>query len=303
MRKKNTRTNRVQYGRNKKRASTQKMYVFVIGFIVLISSVAWVSHRPELTLEDIEVVGLVRTDSREVLTLARELLQGSHFYIIPKKFAFAYPRKAMEEAVLNTFKDVKGIDITREGFKKLKITIRERAVYAKWCGKKISEYSNCYLLDNEGYVFKKLDTESMGLTLYSFYGRPLDTMEVLGTSTPDEDDVASTTPLKDEGAVGWQYMNKEMFNRLNIFIGTLREEGIRSYGLYYPGKNEATILLEPSGELRIDIRRDLPIYVYDVIDSYKAKFHEEGARGVDELEYMDARFINKAIFKFSQEKV
>ncbi len=142
-----------------------------IGFLVLLSIslilflVWWSTRLPAVTLSEVVVEGGLTIDHTEVKRKVTEQLQGSYIGLIPKSFAYFYPKKAVE-TVVESVPRSKNINIFRQSGKTLKVTFDEYVPESLWCP--INDSSNCLFLDADGYAFAPAP-ELQGGSLVRYY--------------------------------------------------------------------------------------------------------------------------------------
>lgn len=111
----------------------------------------WYGTRIEsLTLTKITASGGETIDANRVVIVAAEPLQGTYMGIIPRTFAWFYPREEVY-AALKTIPRMKDPQINRVSGTQLALSYDEYVPYALWCDE--VETDQCLLFDDTGYAF------------------------------------------------------------------------------------------------------------------------------------------------------
>ncbi len=103
-----------------------------------------------LTLKEVSVVGGETVSHEQIIYRAEQVLQGSYFHFIPKRFSWTYPESEVLKAVY-TIDRIKNVHLEVEDGEKLIIAFEEYRPFALWCKELISK--NCLFLDSSGYSF------------------------------------------------------------------------------------------------------------------------------------------------------
>lgn len=122
-----------------------------ISAVVLLLVGIWHGTRVQsLTINTVTVTG-GETISHEIIKKTAELqLEGTYFGLIPKRFAWLYPKSDIERA-LRDIKRVHNISVVREYGTTITITFDEYIPYALWC--QSTESDECLFIDQTGLAF------------------------------------------------------------------------------------------------------------------------------------------------------
>lgn len=125
--------------------------IIVISAVALIVTGVWYGTRiSALTITDVEVSGGETIQHEEIEQRVQTVLNGEYVGLIPRRFAWLYPEKAVYEEVRLTER-LHNVQIVRKGGKKLQITFDEYVPHALWC--QPEQTAACLFLDIEGYAF------------------------------------------------------------------------------------------------------------------------------------------------------
>lgn len=137
--------------------------ISLVTFFTLLISGIWYGTRLEpVTINQVGVEGGETIAHEEVRLVVEELLQGSYFGLIPKRFTVLYPEMAIWMAVADIDR-VKNPRIQRVGTT-LHITIDEYMPFALWC-EEVGD--GCYFIDDTGFAFTTAP-QLVGSSLYRF---------------------------------------------------------------------------------------------------------------------------------------
>ena len=254
--------NSSEFYKRKQRRRRVKLILISIGFIFLISLSVYVLRLERFQIK--EVVG-----REEVISRARELLEGYYLWIIPRTSALFYPRREIKENLLRAFPRFKSINLDVDSSHTLSINVLERTSFAMYC----KDISKCYFIDEDGLIFAL--APSFSGTVYFTY--------------TTEDPI--TNPI------GERFVSVEDFRNLSEFIETFGVLSIYPKGLE-TSSEEYKLLLPTGGE--IIWRRDTDLnLVYANLEAFLA---DDAIRTqsnfLDKISHLDLRTENKVFYKF-----
>lgn len=255
-----------EFYEKKKRRKRVKLTLFIIGFLLLITILAYFSRQEQFLIAGVNISEESVIDKDAIILEVENFLDGYYFWIIPRANTFIYPRRTIEETLLVKFPKFKSVDLDVTD-QTLSISVDERAPFALYC------ISECYFLDEEGLIFALAPSFSGGVYL------------VYTTENPIEN------PL------GKRLETVEEFKRLSKFIETLAVLNIypvaleiraREYGLFLP--NGGQIIWRKEADLNL-IRSNLEAFLSN--DSIKAQ-----GNFLDKVRSLDLRTEDKVFYKF-----
>ncbi len=293
--------------RRRKRTLWTTLALFVAGLLVV--GLVWLSQANFLIIQRIDVEGAGETLERNVLLLVESKLEEHLLWLFPKSNMLLFPKDLVEEEIVNTYTRIKCVEIKRKGFSRLEITIEERDPNALWCDAGIVNIGNCYFVDGSGYIFRRAPYFSDHV-YYELYGGPLPALsatkrdlvlEAVSSST------ASSTQKKmedisisPESFLGTYYLQEEMFILTMLFVRALEQEGIPTYALVVYDEHHFELSLGEGGVLKFSPTQDLAKAARDFKIAYEKRFEEDSNVTPADIEYVDIRFTNKVVFKFTQ---
>lgn len=131
----------------------------------------WHGTRLEaVTITEIAVFGGDTIDHEQVRQIAENVLQGSYFRLIPKKFTYLYPEQTIHEMVIDIDR-LATVIVERQGRNRIIITVTEHIPTALWCE---ADGDNCLFLNSEGKAFAPAPNLSGGslLRIYDTSSQP-----------------------------------------------------------------------------------------------------------------------------------
>lgn len=125
--------------------------VILVGIAAVIIYGTWkVTRLERFTLVSIEVIGGETIDHALITEEAERLLTGTYLKLVPRRFAYGYPRQAIEDRVA-AIPRVKQVAVDRIDTRTLGIVFEEYQPFALWCHDQIT--TECLYLDRFGYAF------------------------------------------------------------------------------------------------------------------------------------------------------
>lgn len=139
-------------------------------FLGLLLTGAWYGSRIEaLTLKSVEVIGGETIKHNTIKKIAEEELQGTYYRLIPRAFAWTYPKKLIESRIREVDR-LKNVHLERTSGTELTVVFEEYKPFALWC--KDAESTECLFMDREGFAFSVAPTLKGGAFLrFSEVGR------------------------------------------------------------------------------------------------------------------------------------
>ncbi|OGZ66744.1 MAG: hypothetical protein A3D34_00525 [Candidatus Staskawiczbacteria bacterium RIFCSPHIGHO2_02_FULL_33_16] len=125
-------------------------------FIVIIAVILYFAlFSNEFQVQKIQVSGNEKIQSPDIETIAWDYIQKDIFtagiFTISSKSIFIADTKNVIKNILHKFPDIEDIKIQKKFFNDIHITVKERRNFATLC-----QNTECFLLDNNGVVFQKL---------------------------------------------------------------------------------------------------------------------------------------------------
>jgi hypothetical protein len=255
----------------------KKLFLFKIGGIVaalllIVTGVVFGLRAERINIADIDIKGNSALATKALREFAEEEISGNYAYVLPKSSILLYPRKNLQATLLESFKEIKEVDVSYGSLQSISISIEERKPYALYCGTQISTTTDCYFLDEGGFIFTKAP-EFSGNVFLRYFGK-----------------------IEEGEPVGKQFVDTENFRETNFFLASLFELGLNPITFSIVNEDDLEIMLEAGGKIMFGQKQSLS-NIYENIQSVfdGDEFDEEG---LSTLDYADFRFGNKVYFKF-----
>jgi hypothetical protein len=258
--------------KKRRRIFLLSLYSFVaFGFLVAVLSS--ISHLDSMTIEKIEVSGNSRLSSVDIENIVREKIAGNFLGFFSRSNVFLYPKEEVIDAI-KAIPAVKGIEMERSGTKTLTIALEEKGEVARWCSGEIYDTSDCYSIDETGYIFSKVSLEA--------------------SSTPS---VIYRMTINDD-VLGRQFLDEEDFKNLSFFIGQLEGLSLDPREVAITDINYMTVHLGEGGKLIVNRADELSKVLGNIAaiisDKSVAPSFPQFLR---ELDYIKLDSGNKVVYK------
>ena len=79
--------------KRRQKTSLNKIYISLVGFLVIFIAFVFISHIKSLNIYDIQVEGNKVLDGEMLKNAAREQITGKYFWLFPKTNVLFYPGK------------------------------------------------------------------------------------------------------------------------------------------------------------------------------------------------------------------
>ncbi len=148
----------------KRRKKTQKAALIVFGVLslVLVGMLFYVAWLPALRITSVAATG---PHAEEAETLARQSIQGTHAFVLPRNSLFFVPESDIRASILRAHPDIEAVSISAAGLTTLTIRTLPRPEAFVWCGvaPEVRE-PTCYSANAEGLIFAPVSLERASTT-------------------------------------------------------------------------------------------------------------------------------------------
>lgn len=150
------------YKRRTKRPAREKsprtvlIRQFMVGFLLLgvfaaIGAGVWYGTRIDgLTISSVTIEGGETITHEEIRSIASRTLDGAYFTLVPRRFAWTYPREEIIAAIRENGR-VKDVQVVRESGTEIHIAFSEYDPAWLWCATMTAR--PCAFLAEDGYAF------------------------------------------------------------------------------------------------------------------------------------------------------
>lgn len=233
---------------------------------VIVLALGGASHLSLFAIKNISVSGLETLTSESVVTTASSVLTDERFRFFSHKNMFTYPRAEIETTLLQAFPRIKRLTVQRESLvaQVIQVKIQEHEEFAKWC----SPSDECFVLDNDGYIFMKAEN-------------PLSPYYVFRNG------------LLPEPPIGQTFLRGRM-QGIHALFRSLESVGYAPKGLIVDSEKDFTLELEGGPKLYMSFTDDYTGALRNLETALAAEGLKEKFVG---LQYVDLRFGNHVYYK------
>ncbi|MBT3730270.1 hypothetical protein HOG29_02865 [bacterium] len=275
-----------------------KISGIVVAILLIVTGIVFGLRSERINIADINIKGNSALATKVLTGFTEDIISGNFAFVFPKSSIFLYPREDLQASLLNSFKEIKEVDVSFDSLQSISVNIEERKPYALYCGEYFAhdtdqtlivseevasstsenmstivvEEGSCYFLDEDGLIFTKAPVFSGNVYLRYF-----------GSISEDE-------------VIGSQFMQSEDFHETNFFLASLVELGLNPVTFSIVNKDDFEITLLSGGKIMFGKKQSLS-NIYENIQSVfgSEEFDEDS---LEVLDYADFRFGNKVYFKF-----
>jgi hypothetical protein len=242
-------------------------------------------------------------------------MMGKYLWLFPKTNLFLYPESSIQKELEDQFPRLENISLSIKNNKTLEVSLSERKALYTWCGDtppKITDVglpqsgntpdvgilqgrsptsgvSNCYFLDENGYIFDQAPYFS-GEVYFKFYG------------VPDVGILQGRSPTS--GVISGSYFAQQNFKQLVAFRDILLGFGLKPVALYVGSDGNVEVALSGGTSFSTDpqIIFKLNADYQNVAENLETALTTEPLQSefknkYSTLQYIDLRFGNKVYFK------
>lgn len=274
--------------KRKRRARSLRIGIlFFVIIIAVISTLAFFSNSKKMTIDTVVVEGNHIIDKDEIEKEVFNNIEGRYFYLFSKSNSLIYPREKVYNNLLLNFPRIETLSVERDNLKTLHINIVERVGSFLYCGNDIPREKdkvgeNCYFINNDGFIFDKAPYFS-GNVYFKYYIKLKDDMDPSGQQMIPAQDFYRIT----------RFIDKITNLGLTPIYIVMNQEETNS--LYLESKNNN---ITPKIIFKNNMDLDT-IYENLYLAMQKKEFTEEINLKYNKLFYIDLRFKNKVLYKFS----
>lgn len=247
-----------------------------IGFVVLL-------HQPFMRVDAIEFAGNETIHEQDLVEATHRILDAKVLWIFPRDAVLLTPKQQIAELLITEFERVKEATVRRSGLRKLQIVVKEHRPEYLWC---LDDEELCYYIDQSSYVFSKAPYFSDHVFL-KFTGSHYDVpSDPLGTRIFDEEALARAFALK------------ERFEEGGLVVSKVAAEEYGDYAFYIDVINDTRV--GPEGRIIVNFDQSNDVLVENLQLAFQdEKLQAQLARNPEDFEYIDIRFKDKIVYRFS----
>ncbi len=283
----------IEMKQKKRKRVRLKIAIVILSLAALIIGLSYLSKIKAMRIDRVVISGNSVVDTDDLLHKVQSDIFGNYFYLFSKQNSMIYPKKAIEEHLLDTFKRLKTVRLDLSDLHTLQVSVTERDGKYLWCGHQFEETlgesssTECYYIDVNGYIFSKAPYFS-GDVFMKFYGTGLFNNSV--------------------SPVGQQFLELDQFQKFLSFRDKISALGLKVYALVLNPNGEYNLYIAPlSSERQIHTKivfskkNDFDKIIDNLAVAIATEpFATDFKKKFDTLQYIDLRFTNKVYYKFAK---
>lgn len=246
-----------------------------------------ISQNEKWKINDIKVATTGATTADSIIAIAQEKIVGNYYFVYSKGNSYIFPAHEIELTLLQTFPRLATVAVHSIDNHTILIEIAERKPFGLWCGdtyiEKTSELSNCWFIDNTGFVFDHAPTFSEN-TYQEVYGtlEGVKNGSIVGSRLPE---------------ARFNFI-KEVKSAIEGDLGVCTRMSIKDNGEYgIIIQSSALYPIITNSEVRFKDEQDARVIIKNLLEALPVQFPVDKALK-KKLLYMDLRFDKKVFFGF-----
>ncbi|MBI2048292.1 MAG: FtsQ-type POTRA domain-containing protein [Parcubacteria group bacterium] len=219
----------------------------------------------------------VAVSEEDIRGFLEERLGGGYLNIVSRANVFLFQPKVIEAGLKSSFAKIQDVEVSRDSFNSIVVTIEERKPFYLWCDEQVADKNEnqCYFLDIDGYAFAPAPYFS-GSVYFEFY-KPFS---------------------EDKNPVGTYFLPEAEFKRLIAFRNSLREVNIEAQKFKILETLDYAFILKEGTDIFFNPKQDFDALFNNLSATFDTEqFIQKRKRGFS-LEYIDLRFDNKVYYRF-----
>ncbi len=261
---------RLRLAQKRKKIRNIKLVILLVSIILLFSLFVYVLTRDWINIKEIKVNGNETISSKNIESVVFDRMSRLRAYTLYAGTILSYDKSDIIESLKYQYPQLKHININSRDIKILNITVEEREPIALWC---INQESECYLVDNIGYIYRKI----IDLKPYSnlvIYKSETSNLTLRNTLLPS------------------------VFSQINDFLNIIKDFGIQVTQVEINEEdNEFFVYSSSHPILRIRLDGKFAQVASYIEATLKAPDYLNYLDSVEKIEYIDLRFGNRIFYK------
>ncbi|MFA6797352.1 MAG: hypothetical protein WCR40_01445 [Candidatus Paceibacterota bacterium] len=252
----------------------KKIGVIFVFILLLISLFILFLTNDKIRIKNVSVVGNSSVSIEEISNIVEEKLNKRYLWIIPTDNIFLLQRFKISKEILKNIKKVKTVKINFENLNEIKITISERVSESIWCFKQLKEISDCYFMDDFGFIFAKAPYFTNNIFL-KYYGLILD-----------------------DDPIGRNYFDPDKFEEIKIFISEIRKMGFEPESFFAIDGHQYEVTLSGGAKIMFDDEEDFSKNLLKLSTLIENNYIKTEIEEITKINHIDLRYGNKVHFDF-----
>ena len=259
----------------KKRGKKIPLIIAILGTILLLTGIVFLLRASFLQVRTIVVEGTAVADPEEIKVFLKKQMEGKRLGVLPKTNIALVSVRRLEKRLQEQYPRFSKVQVSRQDFHTLVVSVLEYKGEYLWCEKPEDMFS-CYFMDTSGVVFSPAPLFSGSAYVRIIAGE------------------LQSLPFAPLTKAQLELFKKyhEALRELGIAPTSFMFTSAYSTTITFSYHNEPTpIFINPSYDADITLKN---IEAAFISEPFKSAFK----RNNRSLEYIDARFTNKVIYKF-----
>ena len=255
-------------GRRRRRRRNFRFLLWSVGVLAVLGGLIGILHLPNLKVENIDLKGNTFSSANNVLLTIKDDISGNYFGVIPKSSVFVYPKRKIESDILEKYKSIEKVTIKATNLQSIAVNVMERKLHSLWCRE-----SNCYLMDDGGYIFSIAPDYSHDL--YFVYSGL----------------VTAANPI------GQNFLPSPEFQEVNEFIENVKKLSLQPVSLRATDPQDFQLSLDSGARILFTNNQPYETTLSN-LQTILDPNNPAGTRiDLSKIDYVDLRFGNKIYYK------
>jgi hypothetical protein len=245
-------------------------------WVLLVALAVMLIRLPQLRVTEVTVVGTNVADPEDVSLFVRSQIEGNFLYVFPKASMLLVPTASVTKWTTRQFPRFASVDVRRKGVHGLIVTVVEHQGAYLWCGNEGQEDPSCFFMTKDGLVFAPAPFFSGDAYPKLYIGQKQE---------------LPFSPLTDKQLAMVQLL-LERLPSIGIEPIAFREVSEHELDVIFSHNNrDARLMLDPGVDVAHMLENLATALATDPL-------HKDFMSSTKQLDYLDARFANKVVYKF-----
>jgi cell division septal protein FtsQ len=261
--------------KRRKRFPVQKALLITVS-VLIVTAIIVIVRLPQLQVTTVDVEGTSVVDPEDVSLFIKTKMEGNYLYIFPKTSMLLVPTATITKWTARQFPRFSTVDVRRKGVHGLVVTVTEHQGVYLWCDTEGVEDPGCFFMNKEGSVFAPAPFFSGNAYPKIYMG---------------EKQELPFTPLT-PAQLQMVQLFLERLPLIGIAPAEFRAMSDRDMSIIFSHNgSDAALIIDPTADTNQTLEN---LATALNTDPLKSEFKNKAKI----LEYLDARFSNKIVYKF-----
>lgn len=263
---------------NKKRKMgfLKKLGVYFIFVLFFVSLGVWALTTEPLQIKDVVISGNSSISSADITSVVRTEMGIDYLWIIQTNNIFLLRRSNIKNKILDTFKKIGSVNISIRGIDKITVSVTERESKYLWCTGQPTDYSNCYFMDSDGFIFEQAPIFSNDI-FPKYFG-------LIDIKNP----------------IGLYYFGGD-FKKISSLYDLLNRMSFSPQCFNAIDQHEYEVCLPGGGKILINDEKDFESSLINLQALVDNNYIKTDSDSLKKIKYIDLRFGNKVNFSLNKQ--